>query len=172
MIVMLALLNDGAILSIAYDRAKWSDHPETWDMKEVLGMATVLGVLGVIASFGLFYLGDRVFHLDRAMLQTLIYLKLSVAGQMTIFITRTRGHFWTYRPAKPLMLAFIGAQTVATLVAVFGVFMPPLGWRWAAVVWGYASAWLILNDFVKVAAFKILGEEHSGYLRHGWRRRP
>ncbi len=49
-------------------------------MRLVLGISTVLGVIGVVAAFGLFYLGERVFHLDRAHIQSLMYLKLSVAG--------------------------------------------------------------------------------------------
>ncbi|MGH7997822.1 MAG: plasma-membrane proton-efflux P-type ATPase, partial [Opitutaceae bacterium] len=78
MIVMLALLNDGAIRSIAYDTVHYKDQPEAWNMRVVLGIATVLGVIGVVAAFGLFYLAERVFHLDRAHIQTLMYLKLSV----------------------------------------------------------------------------------------------
>ena len=66
MIVMLALLNDGAILSIAYDNVIYRNKPEAWDMRTVLSISTVLGVVGVISAFGLFYLGERVFHLDRA----------------------------------------------------------------------------------------------------------
>ena len=103
MIVLLALLNDGAILSIAYDRVTCSDRPEAWNMRLVLGIASVLGVAGVIASFGLFYLGERVFHLNREVIQTLMYLKLSVAGHLTIFVTRTRGPFWSTRPAPVLL---------------------------------------------------------------------
>ena len=97
-IVLLALLNDGAILSIAYDRVQYSEEPEAWKMQRVLGIASLLGVSGVVASFGLFYLGERVFHLDRAAIQSLMYLKLSVAGHLTIFVTRTRGPFWSIRP--------------------------------------------------------------------------
>ena len=103
MIVMLALLNDGAILSIAYDNVHYKDQPEAWNMRLVLGIATVLGVVGVVSAFGLFYLGERVFHLDRAHIQTLMYLKLSVAGHLTIFLTRTRGPFWSIRPARILV---------------------------------------------------------------------
>ena len=104
MIVMLALLNDGAILSIAYDNVHYKDQPEAWNMRMVLGIATVLGVIGVVSAFGLFYLGERVFHLDRAHIQTLMYLKLSVAGHLTIFLTRTRGPFWSIRPARILWM--------------------------------------------------------------------
>ena len=119
MIVMLALLNDGAILSIAYDNVRYRDEPEAWDMRMVLGVATVLGVLGVVSAFGLFYLAERVFDLDRASIQTLMYLKLSVAGHLTIFLARTRGPFWSMpHPARILLVAVLGTQVVATLIAV------------------------------------------------------
>jgi H+-transporting ATPase len=160
MIVLLALLNDGAILSIAYDRVKYSNQPESWNMRVVLGIASILGLAGVSASFGLFYLGERVFHLDREVLQTLMYLKLSVAGHMTVFVTRTRGPFWSTRPAKALLSAVVGTQAVATLIAVFGFgLMPAIGWGWALVVWGYALAWFFLNDLIKLGAYRILDHD-------------
>ena len=155
MIVMLALLNDGAILSIAYDNVHYKDKPESWNMRMVLGISTVLGVIGVVSAFGLFYLGERVFRLDRAHIQTLMYLKLSVAGHLTIFLTRTRGPFWSIRPAKILWGAVLGTQVVATLIAVYGLFMTPLGWGWAGFVWGYALLWFLLNDRVKLLAYRI-----------------
>ena len=156
MIVMLALLNDGAILSIAYDNVHYKDQPEAWNMRLVLGIATVLGVCGVVAAFGLFFLGERVFHLDRAHIQTLMYLKLSIAGHLTIFLTRTRGPFWSIRPARILWVAVLGTQTIATLIAVYGLFMTPLGWGWAAFVWGYALIWALVNDRAKLLAYAIL----------------
>ena len=156
MIVMLALLNDGAILSVAYDNVHYKDQPEAWNMRMVLGVSTVLGLIGVAAAFGLFFLGDRVFHLDRAHIQTLMYLKLSVAGHLTIFLTRTRGPFWSIRPARVLLIAVFGTQAVATLIAVYGLFMTPLGWGWAALVWGYAVAWFLVNDRVKLLAYRLL----------------
>lgn len=125
-------------------------------MQLVLGIATVLGIIGVASSFGLFYIGERIFHIDRARIQTLMYLKLSVAGHMTIFITRTRGPFWSIRPAKILWLAVLGTQILATFIAVYGFLMTPIGWNWAFFVWGYAFAWFLLNDCVKLLAYRFL----------------
>ncbi len=164
MIVMLALLNDGAILSIAYDNVLYKNQPEAWNMRIVLGVATVLGIVGPIAAFGLFYLGDRVFQLDRPHLQTMMYLMLSVAGHLTIFQTRTRGPFWSIRPARILFVAVLGTQTLATLIAVYGLFMTPLGWGWAAFVWGYAAVWFLATDRVKLLAYRLLdpaGGQHG-----------
>ena len=155
MIVMIALLNDGAILSIAYDNVHYKDKPEAWNMRLVLAISTTLGVVGVIAAFVLFYLGERVFHLDRGHIQTLMYLKLSVAGHLTIFLTRTRGPFWSIKPAKILWMAVLGTQIIATLIAVYGLFMTPLGWKWAGFVWGYALGWALVNDRIKLLAYRI-----------------
>ena len=156
MIVMLALLNDAAILSIAYDNVRYRQQPEAWNMRLVLGIATVLGVVGPIAALGLFSLGRDVIGLDESELQTLMYLMLSVAGHLTIFLTRTRGPFWSIRPARILWLAVLGTQVLATLIAVFGFLMTPLDWKWALLVWGYALAWFLVTDRVKLIAYRIL----------------
>ena len=157
MIVMLALLNDGAILSIAYDNVRYRNAPEVWNMRLVLGIATVLGLVGPIAAFGLFFLGDRVLQLAHPQLQTMMYLLLSVAGHLTIFQTRTRGPWWSTRPAWILLAAVCGTQVVATLIAVYGAgLVTPLGWAYAGLVWGYAFAWFLLTDPVKLLAYKVL----------------
>ena len=164
MIVMLALLNDGAILSIAYDNVRYRNEPEAWNMRLVLGISTVLGVLGPIAAFGLFYLGDRVFDLGHPRVQTLMYLMLSVAGHLTIFLTRTRGPFWSIRPARILLIAVLGTQAIATFIAVYGLFMTPLGWGWAAAVWVYALAWFLVSDRIKLLAYGILDPKTAEVL--------
>jgi len=116
----------------------------------------VLGVVGPVASFGLFYIGDHVYHLTRPHLQPLMYLMLSVAGHLTIFLTRTRGPFWSIKPARVLWIAVLGTQIVATLIAVYGFLMPPLGWKWAGFVWVYALVWAVFSDRVKLLAYRIL----------------
>jgi len=170
MIVLLALLNDGAIISIAYDRTRPAKRPETWNMPVVLGLATVLGLTGLASSFGMLYLGERVFHLDRDTLQTLIYLKLSVAGHLTIFVTRTKGSFWSIAPAPVLLIAVIGTQVIATLIAVYGIFMTPLGWGLAGIVWGYAFIWFLVADWVKQRAYGVFNHEQPVYIAYGLRK--
>ena len=156
MIVLLALLNDGPILSIAFDRAESSQRPESWCMREVLTVATVLGIAGVVATFTLFYIGDRILHLDRDALQTLIFLKLAVAGHLTIFLTRTRGPFWSNRPSGALFWSAVITKIMATLAAVYGVFMVPMSWAQASIVWAYSIGWLFVNDLLKRATYWYL----------------
>ncbi len=161
MIVFLALLNDGPILAIAYDNVITSNQPEKWNMPLVLGIATVLGVAGLFASFGLFYLGEREFHLSRDLLQTFMFLKLAVAGHLTIFVTRTRGPFWSRRPAPLLLWSAVVTKILATLAAVYGWLMVPIGWKWAFIIWGYALLWFLVNDRVKLLAYRALAPNHN-----------
>ncbi len=166
MIVLLALLNDGPILAIAYDYVRPSPKPEKWNMPVVLGMSTVLGLAGVVASFGLFYFAEHLFHLPSGTIQTMMFLKLAIAGHLTIFITRTRGPFWSLRPSPVLLWAAIGTKVLATLAAVYGIFMPAIGWNWAVIIWAYAFAWFFINDGIKIATYQLF-EEHPPTLWGG-----
>ncbi len=130
-------------------------------MRVVLGVSTVLGVVGVVSAFGLFYVAERVFHIDRQHIQTMMYLKLSVAGHLTIFLTRTRGPFWSIRPARILWGAVLGTQALATCIALFGFgLVTPLAWSWALMVWGWALASFLLTDPIKLLTYRVL--DHFG----------
>jgi H+-transporting ATPase len=168
MIVLLALLNDGPILAIAYDRVRYRNEPEAWDMPLVLGISSILGLTGVVASFGLFYIAERMFHLNREVIQTFMFLKLAVAGHLTIFVTRTRGPFWSIRPAPILLWSAVATKALATLAAVYGVLMAPISWHWALLVWGYALAWFFVSDWVKLGAYRIFDARRGGVVTHFW----
>ena len=160
MIIILAFLNDLPIIAIAYDRTKVDDEPVRWNMKEVLGISTVLGILGVIASFGIFYIAERYFRLSPGVVQSFIFLKLAVAGHLTIFLTRTEDRFWRKPyPSPVLFWAAVSTKIAATLFAVYGWFISPIGWRYALLVWVYALAWFVINDVVKIWAYKMLRKD-------------
>ncbi len=159
MIVLLALLNDAPIMTIAYDNVIYSNEPEKWDLRLILGIATMLGIVGVISSFFILYIGLNVFNLSPYLLQSFIYLKLSVAGHMTVFVARTKGHFWSVRPALPLFLAVVITQTIATLIVVYGFLLPAIGWGLAAFIWGYALIAFVITDFIKVYFYRLLSRE-------------
>jgi H+-transporting ATPase len=164
MLVLLALLNDLPIMTIGYDSVKYSDKPEKWDMRTLLGIATFLGIIGVFSTFGILYIGLMVLNLNPLVLQSFIYLKLSVAGHLTVFVARTKGPFWSVKPAKPLLFAVIATQLVATLITVYGILLPAMGWGLALLVWGYALSLFVITDFAKVRLYKLMN--HTGIVFH------
>jgi len=87
-----------------------------------------------------------------------MFLKLTVAGHMTIYLTRAREHHFWVRPfpsAKLFRTCGI-AQVVATLFAVYGIFMNPIGWKLAGLIWAYALVWFVFNDLVKVKVYHLI----------------
>jgi len=156
MIVLLALLNDIPIMTIAFDKVRYSNNPERWNMRNILLIATILGTIGVVSSFILLYIGKEILLLNNETLQSFIYLKLSVAGQMFLFVARTRRNFWTVRPAWKLLLAVMLTQTTATLITVYGIIVPPIGWDLALLVWAYTAIWFVMTDFGKILLYKFI----------------
>ena len=156
MIVLLALFNDAPIMAIAYDNVKYSNEPERWDMRVVLSMATFLGLIGVVSSFGIFYIGQEVLHLSKEAVQSFIFLKLAIAGHLTIFLTRTRGPFWSIKPSGTMFWAAVVTKVLATFVAVYGCFITPISWNLALMVWGYSITAFLITDFLKVRIYHLL----------------
>jgi len=174
MIVLLAILNDFPILMIAYDNVRVAADPVRWNMSRVLTIASVLGVIGVFESFLLFWIAERYLGLDRPTIQTLIFLKLLVAGHLTIYLTRNPGWFWQRPwPNWKLLLSCEMTQVLGTLAAVYGWFVHPIGWGYALLVWAYALVWLFIDNLAKVWTIRALGPGTANYRQHFERaRRP
>jgi H+-transporting ATPase len=167
MIVLIAVLNDFPIMMIAYDNTVVAPRPVRWDMERVLTVSSVLGVLGVIAAFGLFWIAEKYLDLPRPLVQSLMFLKLLVAGHLTIYITRSAGTFWRRPwPNWRLVVATETTQIVGTLAAVYGWGMTPLGWKYALGVWIYALVWFFVNDMVKVEVHHLLNLGTARHQRH------
>ncbi len=160
MVILLAILNDLPILMIAYDNVREPKRPTRWHPNRVAALSAVLGGTGVISSFIALWLGKIVFGLSEALLRTFIFLKLIVAGHSTLFVTRSRGWLWEKPwPSGKLFAAIIGTDIIGTLLAVYGIFMEPIGWGYALFIWAYALAWMFVNDAVKQVVGRRLHED-------------
>jgi H+-transporting ATPase len=159
MIVLLALLNDAPIMTIAVDNVGYSKKPERWNMSVMLMISTLLGVIGLVASFSLYYIGLTVFGFSPVQggpIQAFIFLKLSVAASLTVYVARTKGHFWERKPAKLLFLATTTTQILAIIFVLFGILLPRLDWVYVIFVLVYAFIWFLITDFIKYYFYKFL----------------
>jgi len=156
MIILLALLNDIPILAIAYDNAKVHKSPVRWNMRELLTISGILGMAGVVSSFLLYFI-LREQGLDEDVIRTLLFLKLIVAGHSTLYVTRAEGWFWEHPWPSPLLFsATLGTEIIGTFIAVYGFMVAPIGWEYALWIWAYALVWFVVNDAVKVWAYRFL----------------
>ncbi len=156
MIIILALLNDIPIMTIAYDNTKVRQNPVRWDMKEVFILASWLGIAGVLSSFLLFWILISLMHLPLDFVQSAFFAKLVIAGHGTIYNTRIDDWFWRRPwPSWTLFNATFFSRVAGTVIAVYGFgLMEPIGWEWAAFMWAYALIWFVFNDAVKMAVLR------------------
>lgn len=156
MIIVLALLNDIPILAIASDNTRIDPNPVRWNMKEILTISSVLGIAGVISSFLLFYILLEM-KFSEEMIQSMFFAKLVIAGHGTIYNTRTEGWFWKKPyPSWLLFNATFSTRILGTLIAVYGIFITPIGWEYAMWMWAYALVWFVFNDVIKIATYRLL----------------
>ncbi len=162
MIILLALLNDIPVMSIAYDNALISEKPIRWRLNETIFISTILGITGLISSFGLFY-WLNVSGFEIAIIQSVMFLKLDVSGHSTLYLTRTgRKHFWQRPfPSLKFFIPAFSSRIIGTVIVLFGILMEPLSWQTIGLIWLYSTIWFLVNDQVKVAAYKIFDKVTS-----------
>jgi H+-transporting ATPase len=171
LIILLALFNDLPIMTISVDNASSDPEPVRWDMRQVLSVSTVLGLVGAVETFLMLVLAERWLHLGIADLQSLVFLKLAVAGHLTLFVARSRGPFLARPyPAPTMLWAAVGTKALATVLVGFGLgLVNPIGWPLIGLVWVYCIAWVFLEDRAKLAVYRHLrhrSRHHQRFLRH------
>ncbi|PAN23105.1 hypothetical protein GQ55_4G068700 [Panicum hallii var. hallii] len=166
MVLIIAVLNDGTIMTISKDRVKPSPMPDAWRLQEIFATGVVLGTYLALATvlffwavrdtsfftntFGVRHIGDSTEELMAA-----VYLQVSIISQALIFVTRARSWFFVERPGLLLVAAFLAAQLVATLIAVYAEWpfarIKGIGWGWGAVIWLFTIVTFFPLDVFKFA---------------------
>ncbi|CAI0420874.1 unnamed protein product [Linum tenue] len=164
MVLIIAILNDGTIMTISKDRVKPSPLPDSWKLKEIFATGVVLGtylaVMTVLFFFGAYgsdffseKFGVRSIRHSPDELTAAVYLQVSIVSQALIFVTRSRSWSFVERPGVMLMIAFLIAQLVATLIAVYASWgfarIKGIGWGWAGVIWLYSLVFYFPLDILK-----------------------
>ncbi|XP_027348814.1 ATPase 10, plasma membrane-type isoform X3 [Abrus precatorius] len=174
MVLIIAILNDGTIMTISKDRVKPSPTPDSWKLPEIFATGIVIGTYLALVTV-LFYWAvvettffETHFHVtslssDSEEVSSAIYLQVSIISQALIFVTRSRGWSFLERPGILLMCAFVIAQLVATLISVYAHIsfakIRGIGWRWAGVIWLYSLIFYVPLDIIKfIVRYALSGD--------------
>ena len=168
MIILLALLNDIPIMAIAYDNTWLDPKPVRWQMHQVLTIATVLGLIGVVETFLLLMIAYSWLGIGLDQVQTIIFLKLSVAGHLTLFVARTKRPMLSRPFPAPLLAgAILATQIIAALIAGFGILIASIPWTYIALIWVYCLIWVVVEDRAKLSVYNRLrrtSAHHRSFL--------
>ena len=172
-LILITLLNDGTIISIAYDNVRPSAAPERWNLPGLYAVAALLGAIACASSILLLHLvldsHKPTGHWHRAgfeplsiqQVKTIVYLKVSLSDFLTLFAARTRGTFVQGpAPGGKLVGAACVAMGVSTCLALawpFGSELVAISPTTTLLVWAYVAAWWLLQDVAKAGLYALWG---------------
>ena len=180
-LVIIALLNDGTIISIAYDKPSISKEPKSWNLTIIFTIACVLGSISFFSSLAFLLLGLN--HMDSNQpnplfdLMTIpslsygevlasIFMKISISNYLTIFSVRCKGFFFMSLPGKALLLTGITSIAVTTLLckywylnlqpknSVIVANLSPISWKIILLIFTYDITVFIIQDIAKIIVYK------------------
>lgn len=186
--MLITLLNDGCLLTIGYDRTVANVLPQRWNLPVLFLSACTLSAVAICGSLFLlwcalegwsdYYYPSSVFHklglpqLEQGKIVTMLYLQVSVSNFLTVFSSRTGGHF--FFSVLPGIVLFIGACTSLFITSMVASFwkrsspgdVPTYGLAygdggrsnhlWPLWVWIFCVIWWMGQDCIKVGVHKVL----------------
>lgn len=165
MIILIALLNDIPIMMIAYDNMEVIPKPAEWSLHEIIIIAVGLSIVGVVSTFGLYYIAAHYWFVDMmshvlklSYLSTVAFMGILCGGNLTIYLTRNRDFIWSKPlPEWKFALATLFSLIAGTLLSVYGISdgLQGIGWLYVGYCWAYILLWFIFTMFVKVFLYKI-----------------
>jgi H+-transporting ATPase len=168
MIILIALLNDIPIMMIAYDNMRVHTKPVSWNMNEILTISIGLAIIGVISTFGLYWIGDQfwfAYDADPVLkfhkLRTLAFMAILCGGNLTIYLTRNiRSVFQRPLPEWKFFLSTLFSQIIGTFISAYGLGTDSfvgIGWKYVGFAWIYILIWFVICMFTKEALYRIIG---------------
>ncbi|KAH9478259.1 ATPase 6, plasma membrane-type [Psilocybe cubensis] len=185
MILIIALLNDGTIMTLSVDRVLPSMTPDSWDLAEIFSYAVAYGIYLTASTVALvciikettFFQDTFGVRLDTdfpiasndPQLHMVIYLQVAIISQALIFVTRSHSFFFMERPSTALMVAFCIAQLISSIIAAYGDWgftkIRAISGGWIGIVWVWNIVWFIPLDWIKFAmkatVIKRLRQRHE-----------
>ena len=169
MVLVIALLNDGTIMTLSVDRVLPSMTPDSWDLSEIFAYAVAYGLYLTLSTIALVIIilettffqdkfgvsletSNPVAHNDRQ-LHMIVYLQVAIISQALIFVTRSHGFFFMERPSVALFVAFCIAQLVSSIIAAFGN-------------WGFTNIRAISGGWIGIVWVWVCHPSHSLLVRY------
>ena len=161
-LILIAIMNDFPIISLAFNRVKNFSRPAKIKVAERFTLGALYGITGIFNSLILFFVMDYVLHLDWAVIQTVFFLKLMISGHMLIYVAHTKERWYKFLPSSQVIWATSLTQIAASLMAWIGIFMNGIPLLYVAGVWIWCFAWMQVTELVKIADQKLIIPHFEG----------
>ncbi len=157
-VLLLVFVTDFAKISLSTDRVRPSRNPETWNIWAYIMISVVQGVLMVVESLLVLWIGWSRCGLatSDSALYTFSFLTLLYFAAFSIVSARERHWFWATMPSRTVVTAVMAEMLIGTLLTFSGLpGLMPLPWWQPLLILAFAMFMcLVFNDAVKVAMIR------------------
>ncbi len=155
-LILIALLNDIPIISLAGNRVRIAHKPSKINVAEEFSLSLLFGMVGVANSLLFYFFAFDYLHLPLPLVQTMFFLKLTVSGHLLIYVAHTSERWWKFLPSSTVIIATMGTQIIATLLAASGALMPAaISWGLVLFVWVWSFFFMQVTELMKVLRKKL-----------------
>jgi H+-transporting ATPase len=143
------------LMLFLYDFVTMSNKPEKWNIRKLLSMSLIFGVLKISELFVAMYLAQKYFKVSFSELQTIMFYLLLVSGLFNILNFREERFFFSSLPSKAIIVSITGDIIVATLISTFGIFVSKAHFGLLMITLLYAIfVTLIFSDIIKLFVYR------------------
>ena len=155
-IILLAVLNDLPIVSLAFDHVHTARIPASIDVRRRFILGTTYGLAGIMNSMFMLWIALSVFHLPWGQIQTLFFLKLVVSGNLLIYIAHTEERWFRYFPSWQVIASISTTQFLATAWALSGLFTTAIPIWVVAFIWIWSFFWMQITEVGKILVARFV----------------
>lgn len=155
-LLVIAILNDIPIISMAFDKVKYFSSPSKIKVAERFTLSSLYGLAGILNSLILFFLMADVFHMNWDIIQTIYFLKITVSGHMLIYVAHTKERWYKFLPSRPVILSTSITQIAASLMAYLGILMTSIPLSYIIGVWIWCFLWMQFTELTKIFDQKLI----------------
>ncbi|NAZ27500.1 MAG: HAD-IC family P-type ATPase, partial [Thermogladius sp.] len=156
--ILMLFLYDFVTLSISTDNLRPSKKPERWNLRKLVEISVVLGLIKIVELFAALYIALDYLALPFDQVRTFVFYVLLLSGLFNILNFRETNWFWASRPSLPVALS-ISVDTIVGSILVYGGWIIP-SIPLSAILLGFiysVSVTLLLTDVAKLFVFRVFG---------------
>jgi H+-transporting ATPase len=156
LMVIIMITGDFLSMSLATDRVRPSEAPNSWEIGKITGAGLILGACFLVFCTSILAVGKFGMHYEIETLRTVAAIVLVYGSQAITYAVRDRRNFWGLPPTKWLVLSTVADILVISVLANRGIAMAPLSLAVLATILGAAVVFWLVLDIVKIPTFKKL----------------
>ena len=156
LMVIIMITGDFLSMSLATDRVRPSETPNSWEIGKITAAGLILGFCFLAFCTGVLAIGQFKMHYSIDTLRTLTAVVLVYGSQAIAYAVRDRRTLWGLRPTKWLVLSTCADVLFISVLANRGWAMAPLSVPVLATIMAAAIVfWMVLN-VLKIPIFGSL----------------